>query len=112
MRSCLGADGRRAARHVFRGGQVTLQDRVLGPGLEQFGIVGLGFQRKVQLLRVCRQAIRCTQVAEVLHLPDGPEADARNAQMATTDFFEDKLAWIHGYDPTVDSGIRPGALRV
>lgn len=49
------------------------------------------------------------QVAEVLHLPDGPEADARNAEMATTDFFEDKLAWVHGYDPTVDTGIRPGS---
>lgn len=48
------------------------------------------------------------QVAEVLHLPDGPEADARNAQMATADWFEDKLAWVHGYDPTVDRGIRPG----
>lgn len=48
------------------------------------------------------------QVAEVLHLPDGPEADARNAEMATTNYFEDKLAWIHGYDPTVDRGIRPG----
>lgn len=51
------------------------------------------------------------QVAEVLHLPDGPLADARNAQMATSDYFEDKLAWIHGYDPTVDRGIRPGALQ-
>lgn len=49
------------------------------------------------------------QVAEVLHLPDGPAAEARNAEMATTDYFEDKLAWIHGYDPTIDSGIRPGA---
>lgn len=51
------------------------------------------------------------QVAEVLHLPDGPLADARNAQMATSDYFEDKLAWIHGYDPTVDRGIRPGAVQ-
>lgn len=48
------------------------------------------------------------QVAEVLHLPDGPEADARNAAMAGADFFEDTLAWVHGYDPTVDSGISPG----
>lgn len=47
------------------------------------------------------------QVAEVLHLPDGPLADARNARMATADFFEETLAWVHGYDPTVDSGIRP-----
>ena len=55
------------------------------------------------------QAIEDTwALAEVLHLPDGPEADARNAAMATTDFFEDKLAWVHGYDPTVDTGIRPG----
>lgn len=50
------------------------------------------------------------QVAEVLHLPDGPEADARNAEMATARWFEDKLAWVHGYDPTVDQGIRP-AIR-
>ncbi|SDB92535.1 salicylate hydroxylase [Raineyella antarctica] len=50
------------------------------------------------------------QVAEALQVPDGPEADARNAAMAETDFIEDKLAWIHGYDPTVDQGLRPGAL--
>ena len=50
------------------------------------------------------------QVAEVLHLPDGPQADARNAAMAGADWFEDRLAWIHGYDPTVDRGIRPGSL--
>ncbi|WP_435198189.1 FAD-dependent monooxygenase [Janibacter sp. GS2] len=50
------------------------------------------------------------QVAEVLHLPDGPEADARNAHMGSSSYFEDTLAWIHGYDPTHDSGIRPGRL--
>lgn len=50
------------------------------------------------------------RVAEVLHLPDGPQADARNAAMAGADWFEDRLAWIHGYDPTVDRGIRPGSL--
>ena len=48
------------------------------------------------------------QVAEVLHLPDGPEAQARNAAMEHPEFFEEKLTWIHAYDPTIDSGIRPG----
>lgn len=50
-----------------------------------------------------------SEVAEVLHLPDGPEARARDAAMGTQQWFEDRLAWIHGYDPRVDSGIRPGS---
>lgn len=52
------------------------------------------------------------QVAEALHQPDGPQADARDAMMAEPGFIEDKLAWIHGYDPTVDSGLRPAAVPV
>lgn len=52
------------------------------------------------------------QVAEALQQPDGPEADARNAMMAEPGFIEDKLAWIHGYDPTVDSGLRPAPAPV
>ncbi|QGF23199.1 FAD-dependent monooxygenase [Raineyella fluvialis] len=50
------------------------------------------------------------QVAKALHVSDGAEAEARNAAMAEEDFLEDKLAWIHGYDATVDSGLRPGSV--
>ena len=52
------------------------------------------------------------QVAEALQVADGPLADARNAAMAAPDYIDDKLAWIHGYDPTADSGLRPAAVPV
>lgn len=89
----------------------ALAEELAGADLDDPAPAFAAYQRR-RLLRTRAVQFASSQVAEVLHLPDGPEADARNAQMATTDFFEDKLAWIHGYDPTVDSGIRPGALRV
>jgi len=55
-------------------------------------------------------AFASAQVAEVLHLPDGPQAQERDALMGTQQWFEDRLAWVHAYDPRVDTGIRPGSL--
>ena len=34
---------------------------------------------------------------EVLHLPDGPRADERNARLAAPDAFDRHLAWIHSF---------------
>ncbi|AGF72550.1 salicylate hydroxylase [Corynebacterium halotolerans YIM 70093 = DSM 44683] len=45
--------------------------------------------------RVRRVQITSLATADVLHLPDGPRAEARNARLGAADFWERSLAWIH-----------------
>lgn len=40
--------------------------------------------------------------AEVLHLPDGPRADERNARLAAPGAFDRHLTWIHGFRADTD----------
>lgn len=59
-----------------------------------------GPRRRYQELRLERT--RTVQVAsittaDVLHLPDGARAEARNARLAAPDAWERHLAWIHEY---------------
>jgi salicylate hydroxylase len=37
--------------------------------------------------------------ADILHLPDGPAAEQRNARLATHEGVEQHLGWIHDFDP-------------
>jgi salicylate hydroxylase len=50
-----------------------------------------GRTRKVQYASI--------STADVLHLPDGPAADTRNARLATYEGIHHHLAWIHEFDP-------------
>jgi salicylate hydroxylase len=47
--------------------------------------------------RVRRVQIASLTTADVLHLPDGPMAQARNARLGAPDVWERHLAWIHEY---------------
>lgn len=50
-----------------------------------------GRTRKVQYASI--------STADVLHLPDGPAADARNARLSTYEGIQHHLGWIHDFDP-------------
>ncbi|WP_411733622.1 FAD-dependent monooxygenase [Paeniglutamicibacter sp.] len=51
----------------------------------------------VRIERTRRVQIASATTADVLHLPDGERADARNARLAAPDAWERHLAWIHEY---------------
>jgi len=50
-----------------------------------------GRTRKVQYASI--------STADVLHLPDGPAAEKRNARLATYEGMNHHLGWIHEFDP-------------
>ncbi len=50
-----------------------------------------GRTRKVQMASI--------SVPDILHLPDGPAADARNARLSREENVRGHLEWIHDFDP-------------
>lgn len=57
-------------------------------------------RRRYQDLRIDRTRrvqVASITTADVLHLPDGPLAEARNARLGAPDFWERHLAWIHEF---------------
>lgn len=90
--------------HHGQGANQSIEDAVVlaaslaeaGPGAlaaaqERYERLRRGRTRKVQFASIT--------TADVLHLPDGPAADARNARLATTDGIQHHLGWIHEFDP-------------
>jgi salicylate hydroxylase len=57
---------------------------------------------KLRLPRASRVQAGSTANKTRFHLPDGPEQEERDAQMATgsTDFSKSAIAWIYEHDPT------------
>lgn len=53
-----------------------------------------GRTRKVQFASI--------STADILHLPDGPAAEQRNARLASREGIMHHLAWIHEFDPATD----------
>lgn len=60
-------------------------------GLEAYESLRRGRTRKVQFASI--------STADVLHLPDGPAADVRNARLGNRDEMMHHLGWIHDFDP-------------
>ncbi|MFD4325300.1 FAD-dependent oxidoreductase [Nocardioides sp. NPDC058538] len=56
--------------------------------------------------RTRRIQIASLAAADVLHLPDGPRAQARNKRLGSGDAYDRHLAWIHDHDVT-EPGHRP-----
>ena len=54
--------------------------------------------------RTRRIQIASLAAADVLHLPEGPGADARNKRLRSPDAYDRHLAWIHDYDAAGDRG--------
>ena len=66
----------------------------LGAALERYERLRRGRTRKVQYASI--------SAADVLHLPDGDNADRRNARLASLEGALHHLAWIHEFDASRD----------
>jgi salicylate hydroxylase len=53
--------------------------------------------QSLRTARTRRVQVASITTADVLHLPDGPLAEARNARFRAPDFFDRHLAWIHEF---------------
>lgn len=51
----------------------------------------------VRIERTRKVQIASATTGEVLHLPDGARADARNARLAAPDAWDRHLGWIHEF---------------
>jgi len=89
--------------HHGQGANQSIEDAVVlaaqlakaGPGRwheaqEAYERLRRGRTRKVQYASI--------SAADVLHLPDGPEAQARNARLRSRDSLLHHLGWIHDFD--------------
>ncbi len=57
--------------------------------------------------RTRRVQIASITTADVLHLPDGPLAEARNARLAAPDMWQRHLAWVHEFVADRESAFSP-----
>ncbi len=102
--SLLGDAAHALVPHHGQGANQSIEDAVVlaaklaefGPGafaegLEAYERLRRGRTRKVQFASI--------STADVLHLPDGPAADARNARLGSREGMMHHLGWIHDFDP-------------
>lgn len=95
--------------HHGQGANTTVEDAVvLARCLQESGLADLdrtlvSYQAQ-RLERTARIQKASYVTAEVLHLPDGPEATERNTLLASTDWMRGQLDWIHSFnaDPDFD----------
>jgi len=102
--SLLGDAAHALVPHHGQGANQSIEDAVVlaaklaefGPGafaegLEAYERLRRGRTRKVQFASI--------STADVLHLPDGPAADVRNARLGSREGMMHHLGWIHDFDP-------------
>jgi salicylate hydroxylase len=90
--------------HHGQGANQSIEDAVvLAASLAEAGPgqVAEAQQRYEQLRRGRTRKVQFASIstADVLHLPEGPQADRRNARLATFDGMQRHLGWIHEFDP-------------
>lgn len=89
--------------HHGQGANITVEDAVvlarclgeIGPERAEDALASYQSQRLERTARVQKASY---VTAEVLHLPDGPEATERNSRLASTAWMREQLDWIHSYD--------------
>ena len=99
----LGDAAHQLAPHHGQGANQSVEDAVvlaaclgesdsgsIGAALERYETLRRGRTRKVQFASI--------STADVLHLPDGDSADARNARLSTFEGALHHLGWIHEFD--------------
>jgi salicylate hydroxylase len=99
----LGDAAHQLAPHHGQGANQAIEDAVvlaaclgeagsgpLAPAVERYERLRRGRTRKVQYASI--------SVADVLHLPDGDNADRRNARLGSFDGALHHLGWIHEFD--------------
>ncbi len=95
--------------HHGQGANITVEDAVVlarclaevGSGTVEDALTSYQSQRLERTARVQKASY---VTAEVLHLPDGPEATERNSRLASTEWMRGQLDWIHSYDADPDHG--------
>jgi salicylate hydroxylase len=99
----LGDAAHALAPHHGQGANLSIEDAVVlaaclaeaGPGsfaaaIERYERLRRGRTRKIQYASI--------STADVLHLPDGDDADRRNTRLGSPGAVLHHLAWIHGFD--------------
>jgi len=89
--------------HHGQGANLTVEDAVvLARCLSEAGPAGidaaLASYQDQRLERTARVQKASYVTAEVLHLPDGAEADERDSNLASTSWMHRQLDWIHSFD--------------
>jgi salicylate hydroxylase len=112
----LGDAAHQLAPHHGQGANQSVEDAIVlaaclgefgtGPltgSLERYERLRRGRTRKVQYASI--------SVADVLHLPDGDDADRRNARLASPEGMLHHLGWIHEFDAsTQEPNERQGGI--
>jgi salicylate hydroxylase len=90
--------------HHGQGANQSIEDAVvLAASLAQHGMgrftEGLEHYEKLRRGRTRKVQFASISTADVLHLPDGPAAEQRNARLAKREEIVHHLGWIHEFDP-------------
>ena len=94
----LAANATRVLPHQGQGANQTIEDAVvLAEELASTGdvLAALGRYARRRRVRTRQVQLMSWAASDVLHLPDGPAAQRRNASLPR---LADRLAWIHAYD--------------
>lgn len=89
--------------HHGQGANITVEDavvlaRCLADGDAREPGDALRQYQDFRQLRTARVQKASYATADVLHLPDGPAAQARNADLSSTAWIHGQLDWIHSFD--------------
>ena len=89
-----------AVPHHGQGANQSIEDAIvlsdLLAGSDDWNAARLEYERR-RRFRTRRVVDASVTVGEMLHLPDGPRADERNARLAAPDAFDRHLAWVHSF---------------
>lgn len=101
--------------HHGQGANQSIEDAIVLADCLMDGLAqGTGWdaaRQRYQALRadrVRRVQITSLATADVMHLPDGPQAEARNARLGSPEAWDRYLAWIHEYVADQESGVAQG----
>ncbi|MCT1589464.1 Rid family hydrolase [Kocuria palustris] len=96
----LGDAAHATVPHHGQGANQSIEDAIvlsdLLAGSDDWDAARLEYERR-RRFRTRRVVDASVAVGEMLHLPDGPRADERNARLAAPGAFDRHLAWVHGF---------------
>lgn len=96
----LGDAAHATVPHHGQGANQSIEDAIvlsdLLAGSTDWDAARVEYERR-RRFRTRRVVDASVTVGEMLHLPDGPRADERNARLAAPEAFDRHLTWIHGF---------------
>lgn len=106
----LGDAAHATVPHHGQGANQSIEDAIvlsdLLAGSDDWDAARLEYERR-RRFRTRRVVDASVAVGEMLHLPDGPRADERNARLAAPGAFDRHLAWVHGFRADEDIPVAP-----